>query len=138
MPKKKVTKTKKASSKDIKKYNELFETLKDEYVNKCKEFSTIQDQLNKVDMERDQIMSKINELQTEYSSIVDNEVVITLNEITTSSDNVKNTNKLNLIDRYKKKKINKSMIKKPSDNADSDSESNISNSSDSDNSDIDI
>lgn len=102
-------------------YELNFNKLRAKYIQLCKEFSELQNNLKKKDDEREDILVQIRTLQKNNSSLITDELILNEKKDDSKTKNkTKNKNKtktnddidnVNLIDRYKE--CNKDIILKP-------------------------
>jgi hypothetical protein len=92
-------------------YDIKFNNLRTKYISLCKEFSDIQINLKNKDNEREDILKQIRELQKKNSLLIKEDLNLDETNKKKVKKKVKN-DKVNLIDRYKKK-CNKNIILKP-------------------------
>jgi len=115
---------------ELEEYNNLFNPLKELFIEKCTELAKIELHLRTIEDEKQEIITNIRELQSRYSHIIENNFDNSKLEILTDTPSIKENIKTeNLIDKYK-------LMKKPiraTDAETDDSESDFSDS-DSDNS----
>ena len=95
--------------KNLKKYEDKFEQLKDKYISLCKSAHDIQVELNKVDIERESILNEIRQLQVVYTPQLN--AGFNIDEVVTSKENDDNITS-NLIKVTSGNSLNKIKLKK--------------------------
>lgn len=75
-------------NKDLKKYEDKFDKLKEEYIKLCKSAHNIQVELNKIDLERESVLNEIRQLQVVYTPKLN--TGFNIDEVVTSKDNEDN------------------------------------------------
>ena len=95
--------------KNLKKYEDKFEELKEKYISLCKSAHDIQVELNKVDMERESVLNEIRQLQVVYTPQLN--AGFNIDEVVTSKENDDNITS-NLIKVTSGNSLNKIKLKK--------------------------
>ena len=74
-------------NKDLKKYEDKFEDLKQKYILLCKNAHDIQVELNKVDIQRESVLNEIRQLQVVYTPQLN--TGFNIDEVVTSENDIK-------------------------------------------------
>ena len=91
----------------------MFSELKNNYITLCKEFTDIQKKLREKDNEREDVLTRIRELQKNNPNLINSENK-DINLESSKKEKKKSSDKQhNLIDRYKANDVKKNIIRKP-------------------------